>query len=576
MTVPETPAGFGAPPSRPFAWEAHYPDGVAWDAPMTPGTLPAMLRHAVSAYGTRDLFDWRGSRMSFAAFGALAGRVCSALGAMGLGKGDAIALHMPNHIFHPAFFFGAMAAGCRIVHLSPLDAVRELEHKLSDSEAKLLVTLDLPDMQTKAERLLAAGVVPSLVICDDARFGAAGLPIAPFPDVPGAMSFAAFIAQGSTDALPADDAIALDDIALLQYTGGTTGLPKGAMLTHRNLTSALCIYDEWYAGLPDPEGGREVVLCVLPLFHIYALTVVLLRQIKHGGLIGLRMRFDAEQTLNDIEAMRVTAFAGVPTMWIALVNHPEITTRDLSSMRLASSGGAPLPNEVGRRFKTQTGTPLLGGWGMTETSPAGTAVSEWGLTHKEGSIGVPLPAIEMRVVSHDDPTCVLAPDEIGEIAVRGPNVTGGYWKRDKANAESFADGFFLTGDVGRMDADGFFFLVDRKSDLIISGGFNVYPQMIEQALHEHPAVAEAGVVGIHDEYRGESAKAFIVLRPGASAPSLPELLEFLADRLGRHEMPRALEVRDALPRTAVGKLSRKDLRAEEKVWHEAAAVAAAG
>jgi long-chain acyl-CoA synthetase len=550
-------------PSRPFPWEAHYPDGVSWDAPIAPGNLPAMLRGAISAYGDADLFDWRGVRMTYRDFGGLAGRVCSALKALGLGRGDAVALHMPNHIFHPAFFFGAMAAGCRIVHLSPLDAVRELEHKLNDSEAKLLVTLDIPDMQAKAERLLAAGVVPRLVVCDDVRFGAGGLPQAAFPDLDGAMRYVDFIALATDDHLPEGDDPTPDDIALLQYTGGTTGAPKGAMLTHGNLTSAIGIYDAWYASLPPPEGGREVVLCVLPLFHIYALTVVLLRQVMHGGLIALRMRFDVDQTLDDIEGLRITAFAGVPTMWIAIVNHPDVMKRDLSSMRIASSGGAPLPNEVGRRFRSQTGTPLLGGWGMTETSPAGTAVSEWGLLNKEGSIGVPLPRIEMRVVSHDDPTQLLPAGETGEIAVRGPNVTKGYWKRDKANSESFADGFFLTGDVGRMDADGFFYLVDRKSDLIISGGFNVYPQVIEQALHEHPAVAEAAVVGVHDDYRGESAKAFIVLRPGAEAPSLPQMLEFLTDRLGRHEMPREMEVRGALPRTAVGKLSRKDLRAEE-------------
>ena len=436
-------------PARPFPWEKHYAQGVTWDAPIAPTTLPQMLRGAVAAYGPDDLFDWRGTRMTYAEFGRLAGRVASALKALGLGKGDAVALHMPNHIYHPAFFFGAMALGCRIVHLSPLDAVRELEHKLNDSEAKLLVTLDLPDMQTKAERLLASGVVPRLVICDDARFGAAPLPKADFPDLDGAMSFGDFIAGATADQLPEADDATVDDVALLQYTGGTTGAPKGAMLSHGNLTSAIGIYDAWYEGVEPKLVGREVVLCVLPLFHIYALTVVLLRQIKHGGRICLRMRFDATETLNDIETQRVSAFAGVPTMWIALVNHPEITTRDLSSMRIASSGGAPLPNEVGRRFRAQTRTPLLGGWGMTETSPAGTAVSEWGLDHKEGSIGVPLPQIEMRVVSHDDPTVQLAPGEIGEIAVRGPNVTKGYWKRDKANAESFADGFFLTGDVGR-------------------------------------------------------------------------------------------------------------------------------
>lgn len=557
-------------PARPFPWEKHYADGVTWDAPISPCTLPQMLRDAIAAFGPRDLLDWRGTRITFDQFGKLAGRVASALAALGLGKGDAVALHMPNHVYHPAFFFGAMALGCRIVHLSPLDAVRELEHKLNDSEAKLLVTLDLPDMQSKAERLLEAGVVPRLVICDDARFGAAPLPKADFPDMDGAMSYGDFIALATTDALPATDDVHVDDVALLQYTGGTTGAPKGAMLSHGNLTSALCIYDAWYAGIEAPEDGVDTVLCVLPLFHIYALTVVLLRQVRHGGVVLLRMRFDPTEALSDIETHRVTAFAGVPTMWIALVNHPEITTRDLSTMRIASSGGAPLPNEVGRRFRKQTSTPLLGGWGMTETSPAGTAVSEWGLDHKEGSIGVPLPSIEMRVVSHDNPTVPLAPGEIGEIAIRGPNVTKGYWKRDKANAESFADGFFLTGDVGRMDEDGFFYLVDRKSDLILSGGFNVYPQVVEQALHEHPAVAAAGVIGIPDDYRGESAKAYLVLRPGAEAPSLEDMQEFLKDRLGRHEMPRAMEVRDALPLTAVGKLSRKDLRAEEAAKRETA------
>ncbi|MFT6060258.1 MAG: long-chain acyl-CoA synthetase [Paracoccaceae bacterium] len=556
--------------ARPFPWEKHYAKGVVWDAPIAPMTLPQMLRGAIEAYGPHDLFDWRGTRMTYAEFGTLAGRVASALAALGLSRGDAVALHMPNHIYHPAFFFGAMALGCRIVHLSPLDAVRELEHKLNDSEAKLLVTLDLPDMQSKAERLLAAGVVPKLVICDDVRFGAAPLPKADFPDMAEALSFADFIAGATTDVLPQSDGGAVDDVALLQYTGGTTGAPKGAMLSHGNLTSAIGIYDAWYEGVEPKLVGREVVLCVLPLFHIYALTVVLLRQIRHGGLICLRMRFDATETLNDIETQRITAFAGVPTMWIALVNHPEITTRDLSSMRIASSGGAPLPNAVGRLFRKQTSTPLLGGWGMTETSPAGTAVSEWGLDHKEGSIGVPLPQIEMRVVSHDDPTAVLPAGEIGEIAVRGPNVTKGYWNRDKANAESFADGFFLTGDVGRMDEDGFFYLVDRKSDLILSGGFNVYPQVVEQALHEHPAVAAAGVIGIPDDYRGESAKAFIVLRAGATAPTLEDMVAFLQDRLGRHEMPRAMEIRDTLPVTAVGKLSRKDLRAEETAKREAA------
>jgi long-chain acyl-CoA synthetase len=276
----------------------------------------------------------------------------------------------------------------------------------------------------------------------------------------------------------------------------------------------------------------------------------------------LRLRFDVETTLRDIEQKRATAFPGVPTMWIALAHHPGIETRDLSSLRYCGSGGAPLPIEVAQRFERLTGHRLGGGWGMTETSPAGTSLPVDGPA-KPGSIGLPLPGIEMDIVSLDDPRRRLPAGEVGEIRVKGPNVTRGYWNRPEETAAAFVDGYLLTGDVGSMDEEGYFTIVDRKKDMIISGGFNVYPQMIEQAIYEHPQVEEVAVIGIPDDYRGEAAKAFVKLRPGAPGFTLDELRGFLADKLGRHEMPAALEIRDSLPRTAVGKLSKVDLRQEE-------------
>lgn len=544
-----------------YPWLAHYPEGVARAPRRDPRALTAQLRDRVAAAPDLGFLDWRGGTISFGAFAADVARAASALTAMGLGEGDVVALHLPNHVHHPVLFYGALFAGCRIAHLSPLDAPAEMRHKLHDSGARLLATLDLPEMAEKAGRMLAEGDVERLLLCDDARWGDAGLPRAETP--PGAMPYADFLALATTDRLPEGDPDP-STIALLQYTGGTTGAPKGAELTHANLSAAVDSFEAWYAAYPPPAGEREKVLLVLPLFHIYALAVVLLRQARAGGLICLRMRFDAGDCLRDVERHRITAFAGVPTMWTAVTNHPDFPGTDVSSLRICSSGGAPQPQEVARRFTGIAKVPLLGGWGMTETAAAGTSIPPWGLANKPGTIGLPLPGIEIRVLDPFDSSRILPVNQPGEIAIRGANVSAAYWRRPDATAESRAGEFFLTGDLGRMDEDGYVFLVDRKKDLILSGGFNVYPQAIEQALHEHPAIMEAAVIGVPDSYRGESAKAFAVLRPGAAAPSLEDLHAFLAEYLGRHELPREIEWRETLPRTGVGKLSRKTLRDEER------------
>jgi long-chain acyl-CoA synthetase len=543
------------------AWEASYPDNMRWDAPIVTGSLPALLEAAVADCPERSLLEFRGWSMSYSQLRDEAEAFAAALLTAGLAKDQTVALFLPNTPWHPVAFFGTLKSGARLAHLSPLDAPRELAHKLTDSGARTIVTTNIGGMLAGAIKLMEAGLADRVIVGDDSRFGGDNPARETIPERSDVIRFDAFCASGTAPGTW--PAISEDDIALLQYTGGTTGPAKGAMLTHANLTAAVSSYDIWFEALyGDPEEG-EKVLCVLPLFHIYALTTILLLGIRRRAEMVLHMRFDAAQVLNDIQAKRITTFPGVPTMWIALANHPDLMKTDLSSLVRCSSGGAPLPVEVGQRFEGLTGQRLAGGWGMTETSPAGTNLLPFGEA-KPGSIGMPLPGVELQVVDLDDPHRILPVGEVGELRVRGKNVTAGYWNKPEENTVAFADGFFLTGDVGYMAPDGYFYIVDRKKDMIISGGFNVYPQMIEQAIYEHPAVGECIVLGIADEYRGEAAKAFVTLKPGAEPFSLEELVTFLQDRLGRHELPAALEFRDELPRTSVGKLSRKELRDLER------------
>jgi len=540
--------------------EQFYPDGVHWDDPLPRGSLPDLLSQAARDYADRTVIEFRDSPITYAALEGMVEVAAAAFLRAGYGKGASVALFLGNSPDHPVNFFGALKAGARVVHLSPLDGEIALSHKLTDSGARVLVTSNLQALLPTALKFLDRGLIDRLIVCEDDHWGKAGTPQTALPDNPAIITFRQF-ADGATR--PAQwPAVSADDVALLQYTGGTTGLPKGAMLSHGNLTSAVSIYDVWGRPARAERNTIDRVICVLPLFHIYALTVVLLSSIRRGNLISLHQRFEVEAVMRDIEIKRATYFPGVPTMWIAIAGLPDLDKRDLSSLVTAGSGGAPLPVEVARIFERKVGMKLKSGWGMTETCSPGTGHPKEG-PDKPGSIGLMLPGIEMDVVALEDPTRVLSVGEVGEIRIRGPNVTRGYWNKPKETAESFVGDRFLTGDIGYMDADGYFFLVDRKKDMIISGGFNVYPQMIEQAIYTHPAVQEVIVIGIPDAYRGEAAKAFIKLRDDAAAFTLDELRAHLTGKLGKHELPAALEFVEALPRTPVGKLSRHELRQQQ-------------
>jgi long-chain acyl-CoA synthetase len=537
--------------------EQFYPEGVRWDDPIARGTLPDLLSKAAADYGERPAIEFRDHPISYAELEAMVEVAAASFLRAGYGKNHSVALFLGNTPDHPINFFGALKAGARIVHLSPLDGEIALSHKLSDSGARILVTSNLSALLPTALKFMAKGLLDRLIVCEDDHWGKVGTPQTPLPASPAIVTYREFI-DGTTK--PAQwPPIDADDVALLQYTGGTTGLPKGAMLSHGNLTSAVSMYDVWGKAARAKRNAIERVICVLPLFHIYALTVVMLTSIRRGNLISLHQRFDVEAVMRDIEVKRATAFPGVPTMWIAIAALPDLDKRDLSSLVSCGSGGAPLPVEVAKIFERRVGMKLKSGWGMTETCSPGTGHPQEG-PDKPGSIGLMLPGIELDVVSLEDPTKVLPTGEVGEIRIRGPNVTKGYWNRPKETAEAFVGDRFLTGDIGYVDSDGYFFLVDRKKDMIISGGFNVYPQMIEQAIYTHPAVHEVIVIGIPDDYRGEAAKAFVKIRTGAKPFTLEELKTFLTGKLGKHEIPAALDFVDELPRTSVGKLSRHELR----------------
>lgn len=534
-------------------WARWYPDGADPGFAPEETTVNAQFRAFTERFAGRLAIDYKDHEFTFANLRRGAAQVANALRAAGIGPGDVVALYLPNTIFHPFWFYGTLLAGATVTHLSPLDAPRELEHKVADSGACLVVSLTA--MAGRAVPLLEATGVGRAVLCDDAEFGGPG------GEMPGdarCVGFPDFVA-GVPEGLP-EDAARPGDRALLQYTGGTTGLPKAAVLTQGNLAASTQLYQ--HALAHEPDRGEGPALVVSPFFHIMGLCSILLRRMFGGEPIVLHQRFDAERFVSDIERKRIVGASGVPTMWIAIANLAGIEERDLSSLRSIGAGGAPMPVEVAKRITELTGLPFGGGWGMTEIAGTGTWIPASAPEEKRGSIGVPLPGFGLRIVDLEDPRRELPRGEAGEIAVKAPSVTREYHNRPDETEASFADGWFLTGDVGVLDADGFLHLVDRKKDLILSGGYNVYPQAVEQAIFEHEAVAEVMVIGLPDPYRGERAAAYVVLKDGARPFSLEDLRAFLDSRLGRHELPAELHFRESLPRTAVGKYARRALRDE--------------
>ncbi|WP_119421309.1 long-chain-fatty-acid--CoA ligase [Desertibaculum subflavum] len=564
----------------PHVWEKTYPPGIRWDMKFEPTSLNAFFDHAVSRWSSHACLDFMDKKYSYSDVADQVHRMAEGLQKLGVGPGVQVGLFLPNCPQYVISFFAVHKAGGRVVNLSPLDAERELRHKIDDADIDFIVTLALnalyPNVakmlgSTRLKKVIVSGLEEVLPFPKNLLFPLAKKKeIAKWPRDDRHVAFKDLLkTAGKPREYPVKDP--KTEVALLQYTGGTTGVPKAAMLTHANLTCALQMFDAWTAGGNKPllEEGKERCLVVLPLFHIYALTAVFLRSFSTGAEMVLHPRFELKAVMQDLAKKKITVFPGVPTMFAAINAAPDVGSYDLRSLKYCGSGGAPLPVDVLEKFEGMTGCKLSEGWGMTETSPAGTSQPLYG-ERRKGSCGLPLPGVLIEIVDVDEPTKLLGIGDTGEICISGPNVMQGYWKNPKATEEAFAGGRFHTGDVGKIDQDGFVFITDRKKDMILSGGFNVYPRNIEEAVYEHPAVAECTVIGVPDDYRGQSAKVFVKLKPGMTPFTFDELKTFLGDKLAKYEIPVALEIRPELPKTIIGKLSKKELVEEERRKYEAA------
>lgn len=543
-------------------WLAHYPADIRWDQPMELAPLHTLIERAAKKFADRPCIDFLGRRHSYGEIGRLVDQAARGFQDMGVGPGVKVGLCLPNCAAYVISFFAVLKVGGTVVNYNPLYVERELEHQITDSGTDIMVTLDLQIIYPRIQLMLERTRLRKVVVCRMAGM---------LPAVKGTLfklfkrSEIAAVANDDRhvdfDQLVANDGRpkpvsidALQDIAVLQYTGGTTGVPKGAMLTHANLMANARQVHAWFPGVRE---GQESMLCVLPFFHVFAMTVALNFALMAGIELILLPRFEARQVLKTIASRKPTLLPGVPTMYKALLSHPEASKYSLGSIRYCLSGGAPLPMEVKRQFESATGCTLVEGYGLTEASPVCACNPLTGV-NKEGSIGLPLPGVVFEIRSLDDPTVRLPIGEKGQVAVAGANVMAGYWQRPDESEKVLVDGFLLTGDVGIMDEDGYVFLLDRLKDLIICSGYNVYPRVIEEAIYLHPDVLACIVVAVPDEYRGQAPVAYVQTKPGSPLSS-EQLKDFLKDKISKIEMPKKIEFRAELPKTAVGKLSKKDL-----------------
>ena len=556
-------------------WLDSYPPGVPEHVEVAGGNLARLLDDAARNFPSAPALHFQGRTVSYAQLAEQAWRFAGALAGLGVGKGTKVGLVLPNCPQAVIAFFGALRLGAVVVQNNPLYTERELGHQLSDAGVEVVICLDLAYERVKAVRAQSAireVVVTSVldelpavrrVIAPYTRRGKAAA-AAIGKDEP-VRRWRDLVASATTRAGEAEVDSA-SDLALLQYTGGTTGLSKGVMLSHGNLRANVEQVRAWF---PDADPGREVMMAVLPFFHVYGLTVCLLLGVRIGAALVVLPRFDLDPVMAAVDRHRPTLFPGVPTMYVAINNAVAKGGHDLSSIKACLSGAAPLPLEVAERFERYSGGRLVEGYGLSECSPVALANPIYG-KRKAGTIGMPLPDTVARVVDAADPDRAVPTGEPGELAIQGPQVMQGYWNRAEESAQVLRGGWLLTGDMAVMDGEGYFQIVDRKKDLIIAGGFNVYPREVEEVLSEHPKIEEVCVAGVPDSYRGEVVKAFVVLRQGEEVTT-EEIRSFAKERLAAYKVPRAVEFRDELPKTLIGKVLRRALVEEERAKAEAKA-----
>ncbi|HWJ00620.1 MAG TPA: long-chain-fatty-acid--CoA ligase [Burkholderiales bacterium] len=549
-------------------WLKSYPPGVPADIdPSEYTSLVEMFDRAVQQFAARPAFHSMGRTISYADLERGSRDFGAWLQAKGLGRGARVAIMLPNCLQYPIAMFGALRAGCTVVNVNPLYTARELEHQLRDSGAEAIVILEnfaavLQQVRARTplkhilitslgEMLGLKGVVVNLVVRRVKKM------VPPF-ELPGAVRFKAALAEASARRLDAPS-LGHEDIAFLQYTGGTTGVSKGAILLHRNIIAALLQYRAWLGPAIGVE--RPVIITALPLYHIFSLTVNCLVMMFVGGEnVLITNPRDIAGFVKELAKHKYSMITGVNTLFNALLNHPDFAKLDFSHLKLALGGGMAVQKAVAERWKQVTGTALIEGYGLTETAPSATA-NPLNSTEYTGSIGVPMSSTEVELRDDNDRSVPLG--QPGEICIRGPQVMKGYWQRPDETAKVLGqDGFLHTGDIGIMDDKGFVRIVDRKKDMILVSGFNVYPNEIEQVVATHPGVLECAVIGVPDEHSGEVPKVYVVRKD----PQLTEqdVLEHCRKELTGYKRPKYVEFRSELPKTNVGKILRRALREEKK------------
>lgn len=549
-----------------YPWLNHYPKEVKPNLEYPKQNLAVFLKQSAEKFPDHTALHFMGKRISYRELLDSSYRFANALRSLGIRKGDRVAIMLPNCPQTVIAYYGALMAGAIVVQTNPLYVERELEHQMKDSGAIAIVTLDILHRRalhvkpnTDLRKVIVTSIKDYLPFPKNVLYPIAArkeghnLEVAYGEDV---LSFRQLVRNASS-APVMEEVDAENDLALLQYTGGTTGTPKGCMLTHYNLVANVIQCRSW---LYRAEDGKETYLAALPLFHVFGLTTLMNFAVMTAGTMLLLPRFNPKDVLHLIAKEKPTIFPGAPTMYVALLNHPEAKNYDLGSINICISGAAPLPAEVQEQFERVTQGRLVEGYGLSEASPVTHCNNLWD-ERKKGSIGIPFPDTVARVVDPETGE-ELPVGQVGELVIEGPQVMKGYWNKPEETARTLRDGRLFTGDLARMDEDGFFYIIDRKKDMIIAGGYNIYPREVEEVLYEHPAVKDACVAGVPDAYRGETVKAYIVPKPGMTVTE-QELEKFCRERLAAYKVPRIYEIRDDLPKSMVGKILRRKLVEEE-------------
>jgi long-chain acyl-CoA synthetase len=528
------------------AWLAHYPESISKEVIIPNKSLGQILQETAANYPTHNALSFYGKKFTYQQLHSLALAFTSALQQSQVQKGDRVALMLPNCPQFVISYYGILTAGGIVTQVNPMSVERELEYILNDSGAETIVVLDALYPRVKsvqARTMIKKVIVVSLQpTADDFS-----------PD----QSFESFLSGSNGNVRP----VVIDplhDIAILQYTGGTTGRSKGAMLTHHNLIANVIQSYEFFKH--EMDIGKEKYLTVIPLFHVFGMTSCMNLSIYTAAESIMLPRFELEEVLNTIKNEQPTVFPGVPTMYVAITNHPHAEDYGINSIKTCNSGSAPMPVELLRGFEGKTGSKILEGYGLSEASPT-THCNPPFAERKPGSVGIGMPSTEYKIVDLATGTEEVPVGELGEVIIKGPQVMKGYWNMPEETANALRDGWLYTGDIAKVDEDGYLYIVDRKKDLIIASGFNIYPRDIEEVLYEHPAVQEAVVIGVPDPYRGEDVKAVIVLKAGKEATE-QEIIQYCKENLGAYKVPRSIEFREQLPKTSVGKILRRALRDE--------------